>query len=91
MSLFLKIVSGIYLLLIWLIFLIVVLVTPGTRLPTFGYDDIGTGAPLVFFFICLSLSIPAAVLYAFGQIVGDIRASRNHLEAMRAYYEPRQL
>lgn len=88
MSIFLKIVSGIYLLMVWAAFLIA-LTMRDTQLPIWGSNDLGSSAPVAAFFICLGFSIPAAVLYAFGQIVGDVRASRNHLEAMRRYYEPR--
>ena len=66
---------------IWVAFLTFAVAMPGTNLPTFGSGSLGSEAPLtVSFLICIGLSIPAAVLYAFGQIVGDIGASRDHLE-----------
>jgi hypothetical protein len=47
------------------------------------------------FLIVVGMSIPAFALFAFGQVVGDIRIIRKntqvqseHLEAMRVYYEP---
>ena len=36
----------------------------------------------------IGLSIPAAILFAFAQVVGDVRVMREHLRVMRTYYEP---
>jgi hypothetical protein len=86
MSVFLKIVSIVYLLLVWATFFLMI------RSPE--PDPIGITA-IMYFMIAIGLSIPAAALFAFGQLVGDVRTMRNHaeiqsdhLEAMRAYYEP---
>jgi hypothetical protein len=50
---------------------------------------------IIAFVIAIGLSIPAIALFAFGQVVGDVRIMRNHariqsdhLQAMRSYYEP---
>jgi tetrahydromethanopterin S-methyltransferase subunit C len=90
MAVFLKIVSGVYLAFVWLVFALAV------SRPTPLSASVGPEAGQVLtFLIAISLSIPAAVLFAFGQIVGDVRIMRNHariqsdhLSAMRLYYEP---
>jgi hypothetical protein len=89
MAVFLKIVSGIYLVFIWLVFGIA-LSTPAASALTPG-----PAPQLLAFVIAIGLSIPAVALFAFGQVVGDVRIMRNHarmqsdhLKAMRAYYEP---
>lgn len=86
MAKFLKFVSGFYLLFVWLIF-VMSLATPVAG----AY----AGGPFLAFLMAIGLSIPAAVLFAFGQIVGDIRQMRddtrtslNNLRVMRRYYEP---
>lgn len=84
MAAFLKIVSGFYLLIVWLGFGVFVSV------PTTGYGMDALAVKVGAFLAVISLSIPAVALYAFGQVVGDIRATRNHLHAMRKYYEPSQ-
>jgi hypothetical protein len=84
MTRFLKITSGLYLVLVWFAFVLVVSVA-----------DARTPAEMVAaVFAAVSLSIPSAVLFAFAQILEDVRSMRNnlrlqshHLEAMRAYYE----
>jgi hypothetical protein len=85
MANFLKIVSGLYLLLVWVGFVAAVVLAPA--------PDAYSG-PLALL-IALGASIPAAVLFAFAQIVEDVRSMRNnlrlqsdHLRAMRNYYEP---
>ena len=85
MANFLKIVSGVYLLVVWVGFVAVVTLAPA--------PDVYSG-PLAFL-IALGASIPAAALFAFAQIVEDVRSMRNnlrlqsdHLRAMRNYYEP---
>ncbi len=91
MALFLKLVSGVYLALIWLLFFgIVAARVPSDSLP------FGTLRPIIYFLSAIGLSIPAVVMFAFGQIVGDVRVMRDcsrrqadDLRAMRAYYEPR--
>ena len=91
MAAFLKIVSGIYLAFVWLVFVLVLKVAP---MPADA--AIGSVAPVIAFLAAVVLSIPAVAMFAFGQLVGDIRVMRNHarmqsdhLQAMRAYYEPR--
>jgi hypothetical protein len=84
MTRFLKIISGLYLVLVWFAFVLVISV-----------GDARTPAEMVAaVFAAVSLSIPSAVLFAFAQILEDVRSMRNnlrlqshHLEAMRAYYE----
>jgi hypothetical protein len=85
MAYFLKVVSGLYLLLVWVGFVATVALAPA--------PDTYSG-PLALL-IALGASIPAAVLFAFAQIVEDVRSMRNnlrlqsdHLRAMRNYYEP---
>lgn len=90
MALFLKIVSGVYLAFVWLAFFLAL------SAPTPLNASLGSGlANIVAFLIAVGLSIPAVALFAFGQVVGDVRIMRNnarlqseHLQAMRAYYEP---
>ena len=89
MAIFLKIVSGFYLLIIWLVFIGAVR-TPAP--PTVGSDLL---FHIIAFLIAVCLSIPAVVLFAFGQMVGELRTIRHysrlqaeHLKAMRTYYEP---
>lgn len=91
MATFLKIVSGVYLAAVWLVFAI----TVGRPLGLYGPIGAGTAGTVITFLICVGLSIPAVALFAFGQVVGDVRIMRNnareqseHLRAMRAYYEP---
>lgn len=81
MAAFLKIVSGIYLVFVWLVFLVAISVQMPRSLG-------GELVNVYLFFIAITLSIPAVALFAFGQVVGDVRAMRHHLKAMRQYYEP---
>lgn len=88
MAAFLKIVSGIYLIFVWLTFAGIM------KNPIFPSS---TGLePVLMFLGAVALSIPAVALFAFGQVVGDVRTIRNNsrsqledLSAMRRYYEPR--
>jgi hypothetical protein len=90
MAIFLKLVSGVYLAFVWLAFFMTLSV------PTPLNTSLGSGsANVITFMIAIGLSIPAVALFAFGQVVGDIRVMRNysrlqseHLRSMRAYYEP---
>src|ERR1700710_1616725 len=86
---FLKVVSGVYLAFVWLVFFMML----KTPLPV--NSSLGSDAPVFAFLVAIGLSIPAVALFAFGQVVGDVRVMRNntklqseHLKAMRAYYEP---
>jgi hypothetical protein len=90
MAAFLKVVSGVYLTFVWLAFFIAVS-TPTPLTTSLGSN----GAHVMTFMIAIGLSIPAVALFAFGQVVGDVRIMRNHarmqsdhLQAMRSYYEP---
>ena len=92
MGIFLKIVSGVYLAFVWLIFALT-LKNLGAVSSTLGGD---AAAQVIAFMIAVGLSIPAAVLFGFGQIVSDIRVIRHltrtqteDLRAVRRYYEPR--
>ena len=91
MAIFLKAVSGFYLILIW------VGVVAAWSKPTPLAGTVGTGdaANFLVLLIAVSLSIPAAILFGFAQIVEDVRAMRKlaktqneSLTAMRRYYEP---
>lgn len=80
-------------LLIWTVFAMVVFFMPGTD-PTIFSNAIGVptssgGATFLLFLGAVLLSIPAIALYAFGQVVGDVRIMAGHLAAMRKYYEPK--
>ncbi len=81
MALFLKIVSGIYFALIWL-FAAFALAMPTSEL---GLSIWHKPAIVI---VAATLTLPAAALYAFGQVVGDVRKVRQHLAAMRHYYDP---
>jgi len=84
MARFLKIVSGLYLVLVWFAFVLVI-----------SAGDARTPAELfAAVFAAVSLSIPSAALFVFAQIVEDVRSVRNnlrlqshHLEAIRNHYE----
>ena len=84
MARFLKIISGLHLVLVWFAFALVISVA-----------DARTAAEMfVAVFAAVSLSIPSAVLFAFAQILEDVRSVRNnsrlqshHLEAIRNHYE----
>ena len=84
MARFLKIISGLYLVLVWFAFVLVISVA-----------DARTPAEmLAAAFVAVSLSIPSVVLFALAQFLEDVRSMRNnlrlqshHLEAVLAYYE----
>jgi hypothetical protein len=88
MALFLKFISGLYLILVWTLFFVVFFFGPDVAAIPNRYGHVAETTP-IFFIICAVLSIPAVALYAFGQIVGDIRASRLHLEAMLEHLKPK--
>lgn len=72
MAVFLKIVSGAYLILVWLSFFI------GLQAPLSRELQMPAGgATILLFLIAVLLSIPGVALFAFGQLVGDVRAIRN--------------
>lgn len=88
MAKFLRFVSALYVILVWLALAVVV------SMPAVA-STLGPATELVAFFIAVSLSIPATALFAFAQVVEDIRSvrrnvrlQRDHLEAMLAHYEP---
>jgi di/tricarboxylate transporter len=92
MAAFLKIVSGIYLICIWL----VLALFTGVHVSTLDDSLGGAGVKLFGFLVAVVLSIPAAAMFGFAQIISDVRALRDqtriqgqHLAAMRRYYEPR--
>jgi hypothetical protein len=69
MTRFLKIISGLNLVLVWFAFVLVISVA-----------DARTPAEmLAAVFAAVSLSIPSAVLFAFAQILEDVRSMRNNL------------
>lgn len=92
MALVLRLISGIYLVLVWTIFVMVVFFMPGSDPSVLsaaaGFPASSGLAIFLLFLAAVALSIPAIALYAFGQVVGDVRAMTDHLGAMRRYYEP---
>jgi hypothetical protein len=89
---FLKVVSIIYLIVIWLI---AVAFCFGAGSVPDTAPQMKLGLQLISVALATILSIPAAALYAFGQLAADIRrmrddltASLNNLRVMRRYYEP---
>jgi hypothetical protein len=82
MASFLKFVSGVYLLIVWLCVGIAVLapVAPMTQ----DQGLIKVAAILA----GIVLTVPAAALFAFAQLVEDTRFIRIHLASIRRYYEP---
>ena len=84
MARFLKIISGLHLVLVWFAFALAISVA-----------DARTPAEmLAAVLVAVSLSIPSAVLIAFAQIPEDVRSIRNnlrlqnhHLEVIRSHYE----
>jgi hypothetical protein len=95
MAVFLKFVSGVYLIFVWFI-CAVILLGPSIGLRTGLEPNVGiTGMQVLAIFSAIGLSIPAVALFGFAQIVGDVRIMRNnarlqneHLAALRRYYEP---
>jgi hypothetical protein len=83
MGVVLKIVATIYLAIIWGT---VVRVFYIPYVPNIYFTELGLQIFLIVF--AISSSVPAAALFGFGQVVGDVRAMRGHLKAMRKYYEP---
>jgi hypothetical protein len=80
MAVVLKIVSTLYLLILWGVF-------AGTlKMPVM--PSAGPLESIMLFMLAVTFSIPAVALFAFAQVVGDVRATRNHLAAMRRYFEP---
>jgi hypothetical protein len=91
MARFLKIISGLYLVLVWFALVLVILVADA-RTPAETFAAV---------FAAVSLSIPSTVLFALAQFLEDVRSIRNNLrlqshhlevqshqlEAMLAYYE----
>jgi TRAP-type C4-dicarboxylate transport system permease small subunit len=91
MARFLKIISGLYLVLVW--FALVLVISVGD-----AHTPAETFAAV---FAAVSLSIPSAVLFALAQFLEDVRSMRKNLhlqsrhletqshqlEAMLAYYE----
>jgi hypothetical protein len=98
MASFLKIVSGVYLVIVWSIFMVMVASSTNAFVSLGihpGQANLNPLIPVLSFLSAVVLSIPAVALFAFGQVVGDIRIIRNnsrlqsnHLDAMRSYYEP---
>jgi hypothetical protein len=93
MASFLKVVSGIYLGFVWFVAFIAISVPP----PVAASMGSGNTVVVITILIAVGLSIPAVALFAFGQVVGDVRVIRNnarlqsdHLRAVRSYYEPEQ-
>jgi len=91
MAAFLKIVSGVYLAFVWFVAFIAISVPPPVA-ASVGSSNL---AAVITILIGVGLSIPAVALFAFGQVVGDVRIIRNNarlqsdrLQAMRSYYEP---
>ena len=82
MAAFLKIVSAIYLIVVWLVF--AAAISAEVPIQAIAYTALFKPA---LFTVFVLISIPAVALYAFGQLVRDVRAMRDHLGAMRAYYE----
>jgi hypothetical protein len=64
MASFLKIVSGVYLIFVWLAFSL----TLKAAVPL--APALGGAEPVIAFLIAIGLSIPAVALFAFGQVVG---------------------
>lgn len=84
MATFLKIVSGLYLVFVWLMVSLTI-----KNVGMAGVSD-PTLYQLLIFVIGIGLTIPAALIFAFGRLVEDARFIRIHLAAMRKYYEPSQ-
>jgi K+-transporting ATPase A subunit len=81
MATFLRVIAFIYLAAIWLTFFTAVSIATSTN-PN----------PLLstlFFLIAILLSVPAAILYAFGQLVSYARRTAEHLAVMRSLFEQR--
>lgn len=85
MAAFLKFVSGIYLTFVWLVVFLSI-----KNIGTAGVSD-PTLYQLAFIIIGVGLTVPAALIFAFGTLVGDTKKIREHLAAIRRYYEPGKL
>jgi len=93
MAVFLKIVSGIYLAFVRLVAFIAISV-PSPVSASVGSSNVVAVTTIL---VAVGLSIPAVALFAFSQVVGDVRIMRNNarlqtarLRAMRSYYAPEQ-
>src|SRR5262245_17023653 len=91
MATFLKIVSVIYLIVVWISFAVAVGIAGKPPMSAAPFMNI------LAFLIAVSLSIPAAVLFAFAQVVEDVRSMRTNIRtvaedirAVRQYYEQNQ-
>jgi len=84
MALFLKYVAGACLVVTWCV---AGLVAAGALISP-QPDTQGGTFWLYFIATCIGLSLPAAILFAFAAIVEDVSEMKNHLAAMRRYYEP---
>jgi hypothetical protein len=84
MASLLKAAAILYLIMLWGLFTIAMI---GTSMQPVQIGTVRADAVLLFV-ACVVGTIPAAVLYAFGSMVEDVRSMRDHLAAMRAYYEP---
>ena len=81
---FLKAIAVVYLVLVWCFFAFAVFAV------TIAKIDTAAQFGAIYVFIgCVVASIPAALIYAFGNVVEDVSEVREHLAAMRRYYEPR--
>lgn len=84
MASLLKAAAVLYLVLLWGFFTIAMI---GTSMQPVQLGTVRADA-IMLFIACIAGTIPAAVLYAFGSMVEDVRSMRDHLPAMRRYYEP---
>lgn len=74
MAAFLKIVSGIYLAFVWLVAFLAISVPPPVA-ASVGSSNL---VAVITILSAVGLSIPAVALFAFGQVVGDVRIMRNN-------------
>jgi hypothetical protein len=87
MASFLKIFSGFCLFLIWVPTIFVFFI-PLAELPPSITPQQVVLVKLAAIAIAIVSSVAPVALYAFGRLVGDVRAVREHLSVMRRYYEP---
>lgn len=84
MSLFLKYVAGACLIVTWCVSALIAAGSIISPQP----DTQGGTFWLYFIVTCVGLSLPSAILFAFAAIVEDVSEMKEHLAAMRRYYEP---
>ncbi len=73
---FLKFVAAIYLIFVWVVAIL-----------SMGNASSYAGSPLAVFVIAVGLSVPAAIMFGFGQIIEGVAEMNAHLAVIREFFE----